>query len=263
MKESKKNIHIDDDLKHLNTEGVSLYVDAILYKRQSELPEEVLNHVEGCEQCKIAIIEVYELLKGDKNISQQKHPFFKSRKAVKSLYTFFKFTAAAAVLVFIAIYFTNRINDQKDKTIKAGIDTKKTPVKDIFIFPDNLNIDTIKINPDSGTEKLIAVNYAKSLVLESFIETGLRSEDLEILYPLNGAKFKLNQPINFKWKTESRDKIVIEIFYYKNKTDIKLLEKAAQNKELTISNNLKEGLYYWKFISDDELIYVGKFIVTN
>ena len=49
---------------HLPEEQLALYVDALVLDQQDQLPEEILEHVEECEECKMEVIGVRELIEG-------------------------------------------------------------------------------------------------------------------------------------------------------------------------------------------------------
>jgi hypothetical protein len=267
MDYSEKDIYFDSNKDHLNDEGVSLYVDAFLFDKQEKLPESILQHVEDCKQCKMSILEVYDLNKENKTISFKEHPFFNRKQKVRPLYSTIKIIAAASVLLFIVLFSLNKINNNKNKSLVKGIEAikgKHLPGSKIFFPHDSLKNNT----PDSGEtppeineEKQYSQNFKESPVLESFIETGLRSEDLEIISPKNNKSFKFKEKLRFKWETESLKIITIEIWHFKDNIDKKILERTSENNKLIINNKLVPGLYYWKLISDDELIYVGKFFV--
>ena len=47
---------------HLSEEQLALYVDALVFDKQGQLPEEFLGHVEECLECKISIMTVLDLI---------------------------------------------------------------------------------------------------------------------------------------------------------------------------------------------------------
>jgi hypothetical protein len=53
---------------HLNEEGISLYVEALVNDTLHKLPIEVVEHVEKCFKCKRDIIEIYDMLDEAKHI---------------------------------------------------------------------------------------------------------------------------------------------------------------------------------------------------
>ena len=54
---------------HLSEQELAQYVDALVLDKEDELPQEVLEHVAECFECKIEIMEVFELVGADKSES--------------------------------------------------------------------------------------------------------------------------------------------------------------------------------------------------
>lgn len=46
---------------HLTENEIAQYVDALVSEKQDQLPEEILQHVEECFECKADLLEVWEL----------------------------------------------------------------------------------------------------------------------------------------------------------------------------------------------------------
>lgn len=49
-------------MDHLTENEIAQYVDALVSDKQDQLPEEILEHVEECVECKMEIIEVALLI---------------------------------------------------------------------------------------------------------------------------------------------------------------------------------------------------------
>ena len=49
-------------MEYITEKEIAQYVDAVEDETQSELPEATLVHVEDCLECKIEILEVWELV---------------------------------------------------------------------------------------------------------------------------------------------------------------------------------------------------------
>lgn len=48
--------------RHLTDEEIALYVEALELKKQERLSEAILDHVQECLECKMEIVEVWELI---------------------------------------------------------------------------------------------------------------------------------------------------------------------------------------------------------
>jgi hypothetical protein len=47
---------------HLSEQELAQYVDALVLDKEDELPQEVLEHVAECFECKVEIMEVLEII---------------------------------------------------------------------------------------------------------------------------------------------------------------------------------------------------------
>jgi hypothetical protein len=48
--------------KHPTEQELAQYVDALVLDKQDQLPEEMLEHVEECFECKVEVLEVLGLI---------------------------------------------------------------------------------------------------------------------------------------------------------------------------------------------------------
>ena len=60
---------------HLDENEIAAYVDALREDLQDQLPGEILEHVAKCFECKVEIIEVWELVEVIGATSDEPHPF--------------------------------------------------------------------------------------------------------------------------------------------------------------------------------------------
>ena len=54
--------------QHLAENEIALYVDALIADRQVQLPQEILEHVEECFECKVEIVEVLRLVESSDRV---------------------------------------------------------------------------------------------------------------------------------------------------------------------------------------------------
>jgi hypothetical protein len=66
-----------DRTTHLTEVELALYVDAIVLDAQVKLPEDILDHVADCTECKVELIELLELIDAEERcIDLRRHPYF-------------------------------------------------------------------------------------------------------------------------------------------------------------------------------------------
>lgn len=84
-----------------------------------------------------------------------------------------------------------------------------------------------------------------------------RASQLEVVSPTNDAEFK--GTVKFEWHTNIKP-LILEIL---NNREHLLETVKVQSGEFTYGRHLAPGLYYWKLLSGEELLHVGKFRVST
>ena len=220
--------------KHLQNEEISRVVDAMISGSYDKLPENLVQHIEDCEKCKMNILSVYELntefiKKNNKNLYQgtiQKNSGF-----------FLLFRIAALIILMIGLFLTGR----------EIID----PLKNRLAYAQN----SINMNDPDIQDK-----YKDYPLFENMIESDFRSIiNIKILTPELSAAFFTGQAIKFRWEINVTDTLNLKITNNKGK-ELFNYKDLIRNK-LRIKNRLNPGLYYWKLETAEKLIYVGRFNV--
>lgn len=237
---------------HLNEEGISLYVDALLLGKTPLLPVAILEHVSSCKQCMSDITEVYQLL-ADEPLDKEEHPFFIERgKTLTGTSTVFRVAAILFLTIGVAtvVYFYIARNN-----INGG--THEPPNRATLS-------DTTHIQPDGTASKetrsgnlLASTNFEASPELEELTHLSFRSSQQEIISPALGTTVSL--PIRFAWMGKHYSSYELQILTNKGKV-VKALTIHATH--YLWSDQLDPGLYYWKLLAKDQLLLAGKFIIA-
>lgn len=118
-------------------------------------------------------------------------------------------------------------------------------------------------SPSSGES--YAANFEPSSVLESFMLQTLRSNQFVIdVQPANDETFKKSE-IEFRWTVHEEYAEIagpLELRIMNNKQD-QLYSFQVREDRLTFDKKLEPGLYYWAVLSEDEMIYLGRFFVRK
>ncbi|MDP1677959.1 MAG: hypothetical protein Q8L88_13960, partial [Bacteroidota bacterium] len=203
------------DNNHLSENGIALYVDAIKLERIDNLPAAIVHHVEECEECKMQIMEVAELLAGEQFDKTMNHPFFSPKEAIPASFSvIYRIAAVFVIAAFIGtIYYflANRMPETTQNNQSAATEQKNL----LPVHKDSLAIEH-KQSSVKPTDDLFAVNYEPSPNLEDLVQTQFRSTTIEIISPAIGEIVR--NPITFRWKQ------------YDKRITIKILS----NKELTL-----------------------------
>lgn len=125
---------------------------------------------------------------------------------------------------------------------------------------NNINIEQSKdvSNPNQSSEKeiLLALNEDKSEYFESFI-VNYRADGIVTMLPKPSAVFITGKEILFKWNIKQYDSILLSIFNNKEE----LVHSFSAQNQFIFAQKLSPGLYYWKLESEDDLLYLNKFLI--
>jgi len=264
---------------HLSDQAAAFIVDSLLHRQalDTNMREEVLNHVEECKECKDKIIDVVTFLRNPDSIGAA--PVQRQRKRQKRY--FYRGKIAAVFVTFALLLFAyffiyknpsvldvNRYktDDAKNNQLKQEIQVKKSDspsgeIKSKETKP-TVDIEPIEPKPDepaAGKKKSAQLpdpRYHVNPNLENMIGSHLRSGFLEVLTPIDNSE--LTSPIHFSWKRGFVKPHTLKIVNNKNNV---LYKYPVQGSSFDFKGKLRPGLYYWKLENRNELLYVGKFFV--
>lgn len=105
-----------------------------------------------------------------------------------------------------------------------------------------------------------AANFTPYPVYEYEIGEATRSTDysIKVLSPNIGEDIK--DSIHFIWESDYSGPLYLKIFT--NRDSLIFSEQPEDNK-VVFTKKLKPGLYYWKLIGKDDLLYIGKFYMNK
>lgn len=162
----KQSVFFDDN-NELNDTGILLYVDALRLNRESELPEELVEHVTNSANDQKKVFEYYEFVKDDDIQELIPHPYFdksvKAKTPVISLSRMQGLSIAAAVVMllgggYLVSKSLNKNNNPHPTSLIDTITNKPTP----SINPDDNKQPETPIakseNSDSNQPKEINSN---------------------------------------------------------------------------------------------------------
>jgi hypothetical protein len=238
---------------HLSENGIALYVDAIKLERIDNLPATIVHHVEECEECKMQIMEVAELLANEQYDKTMDHPFFGFKKYSNSTFPgIYRIAAVFVIAAFIGTIYYFLAN--KTPNALQNKQTVAVQQKQLSVPNDSSTIQS-KQTASKLTQDLLAANFEPSPNLDDLVQTQFRSTTIEIISPAVGEV--VINPIIFRWKQYDK-RLTIKILSNKEST---LVSSSLSGDSFTTSKKIAPGLYYWKLETDDELLFVGKFLV--
>ncbi|MEL6559362.1 MAG: hypothetical protein AAFQ94_14320 [Bacteroidota bacterium] len=275
---------------HLNDTAILLYVDGLKLGKTDLLPEELLNHVSECEECRLKIFEYYEFVNEDDVTTP--HPYFsKNEDTVQPKSISIKpFLIAASVALLLATCFFVFFNDDKDPGIsysgnqfkdkdsvqlnvdpvtkdslhiaaKDSATSQPTDIKDDeTVVPDK----TPKIQEKNPINRVNEIETQYIALLDNQIQKA-RSRGISITSPKIDAIVR--ESLKFEWTGSSSDTLAISIFNIETQKNPDILKIAPGNNSVTIKHNYSNGLYYWNMKlligNRKKQIALGRFIIEN
>ena len=97
-------------------------------------------------------------------------------------------------------------------------------------------------------------------IWNAFAGSHLRAEHLKIISPLPGAEFKTKRVIRFEWETNVGSGCILEILNNRGNV-ITRMETGGSGIRMFNAGSFSCGVYYWKLLDHENLLYVGKFFL--
>ena len=264
---------------HLSAEASALMVEALRWGQMTQLPENLLTHVEACRECKDNIMEVLTFLRNpDSTVEWRKkiagkvgtrRDWYFYRGRIAAAFAVFALLASAYFFIyknpsFSSNFLADSTTAKQEQRIQTKTTTNPTPGEKtqgknspVGVNPGNKGTNGVKADAaKTGNGKLPASRYRINPNLENMIGSRLRSGLFEVLGPGNGSVLK--DPIPFTWKKKLVSPHTLKIV--NNKNDV-LYTYPVQGISFTFRETLAPGLYYWKLENQNELLYVGKFFI--
>lgn len=254
---------------HLTAEGIALFCETMLKGESVQIPEECREHLEECVECKMKIENLLDFLRQDDVSPEEQVPDVRARfsqAGIRRLWQSGGFRIAAAfaglVAVSVLLYFTFKPNaSDRTGTIASGPadTTRQTDLENKSVQETvPVNDEPARTVSDRTEHKvLLAASFKPVPALEAYVSDNLRNGAIEVTEPENNVVY--NGTLTFKWKPVE-EKLTFSVRNNLNKT---VFETSVETNEFLLSSSFSTGLYYWILENDSEILYVGKFKVTD
>jgi len=262
MKQMKDN-HFNGG--HIGDPEVAFYVDALLREELAPLPEEVLDHVEACPECKDKILDLFLFLKNPDTAEAPPRGEIVAMPAREPARFYWRKAAAAVFIVALMLtaYFLVFKNGFFGGIGLPGVGDDNAPQQVTQARDDSGSDPSAK---EAAVKKEDAAvkenryrtppNYLVNSNLEIMIGSQSRSADVQIKSPRNNVY--LEGHILFSWEETGLKPLHLKIL---NNSNEALFEYEVDENRLEFKEKLSPGLYYWKLESKNDLLYVGKFFI--
>jgi hypothetical protein len=213
------------------------------------------------------ILSDTEILELRKKIAKNKYPKERDPRIMPLIFL----AASMTILLTLGtLAFIHLRKEQKEILIAIEKTDPENLYKN-FVFPDSAEIAKDRQALDSATLSmaremsaadriLMTENFRNYPPFELLIGESMRSVGFKLVKPVSSDKFKRGDTVIFRWETDSQDPITITIT--DNRGNTFFSSRPLYDKDLFYpTTSLKEGLYYVKFIRNDEIIYFDKLLL--
>jgi hypothetical protein len=114
--------------------------------------------------------------------------------------------------------------------------------------------DSAFAHPPTTQDQNFAAAFVEDVEMESMVNFRSRSDGITVDSP--GIAAEIHGDLTFRWKGAGRATISV----YNNRRELQG-RIDEQRPPAVWRQVLSPGLYYWKLTSEDELLFVGKFLV--
>lgn len=222
--------------EHLTDESTALYVDALKLGKLNRLPEWMIEHVSECHSCKERITGLYAIMPDERYVRLKHHPTFGRLTPTRSWYRMAAAVALISIAGAAAVYLLSGRNDPPERA-----DRPQAP-------------DSAFAHPPTTQDQKFAAAFVEDAEMESLVNFRSRSNEVTVDSPRIAAE--IHGDLTFSWKGAGRATISV----YNNRRDLQG-SVEGQTPPAVWNKVLSPGLYYWKLTSEDELLFVGKFLV--
>jgi hypothetical protein len=258
---------------HLSAEALAISARALNQDILDSLPPAVQEHIATCKFCKKEIFAISETIRHiDKNSKLGRVIRLPGKGAsLKTTRLLFIAGSVAAVVVFLGLWILIKSTPLVDRVEAYQPPEKNNTsiIEKAVEINDQVTVNT-KMNsphrPPEAEKQLALINterqgemFKESGFFENFIQSAYRSSNDLKVEPLNNEVFKIDQPIDFKFHTSLPGPV--SLFIFNNKGKKVFTATDIQQESFCMSTSLEPGLYYWKLISNSNLLYTGKFFV--
>jgi hypothetical protein len=283
MSEKQKHTKNYFEAGHLSELSVSLVVESVLNNSEKDLPNDIKEHLQECQECKQSVIESLEIVTDEeieKIYSTKSHRdnkvIFLKKENQPKYFNWIKI--AASIVLVVSIGTIGIIINKKKPNLISNIETDSLAVDSPINQKENNEYivekieqeieqpkDTIVVSKDINQKELIAKadfsgdEYKLSVYQEAMLGNTMRSNYFKVISPVDSVKYTTVDTILFNWNTD----IELEawLMIYNNNEDLIFKSEPSVNTFYEFTSERKKGIYLWQLETEEDIIYTGVFFI--
>jgi len=131
------------------------------------------------------------------------------------------------------------------------------------VFPRNaLGFPVVPFRRDNLSRDLLAANFQPLEYMEGMIGFAGRSGNFVLLAPASQITILPGDTLRFRWEEDMEGRLAFFVMNDRGECVVSL-DSVSHNPLTVPTTSWTDGLYYWKFILQDDLVNVGKIIIRD
>ncbi len=265
-------MNYQDQDGHLTDEGIARYVEALQSQDWNSLPAKILEHIENCDICHQAAMDLYAIVSHDNQrteIAVQKPQ--SGARIVRMRVMRWAMVAVLAGLSFYLYRYLDRpkaidnieidgpLADEPEEAKKLDEEVAENPILPTPKKEETGNPSkTTTPAPGRDVRDLYAANFVPSESMELLLGDQLRSTGLELVSPAIEKVESWKEGIDFQWTGFAEAGLSIQL---ENNRGDRLYEQPVVALKHTVRMELEPGIYYWRLESEEDLLMVGRLVL--
>jgi len=142
--------------------------------------------------------------------------------------------------------------------------TQKSPSQNKQALPlrRNPGFYAFQTRESKPGQDLLAANFEPLIYMEGMVGIVTRAGDFGLLSPGKIVTIVPGDTLRFHWSDDGKTSLSFEVI--NNRGDNMISREGVSGVSLTLLTiSWKEGLYYWKFLDNDNLVSVGKILIKR
>jgi hypothetical protein len=219
---------------------------------------------------------INKLLKSspDKDEGEPVFPWHELEKRVKRS-NFFKFSAMTLNVYYVSIFiifaiwtglisykivnYNHQLIQNNLLSLKSDSISRYNRNHEKILHEKGRDSNATSTKSSLSQHTVLASNMHESRMFENLLASSLRISDIEVITPLLKHQFTGKQPIIFKFNGDLS--VPVDLIIYNNREKMIFEKHDISVNSYNLDMKLSSGLYYWKLVRNDDLLYVGKFFV--
>jgi len=170
--------------------------------------------------------------------------------------------ALSGVWIYIHPVWKSRLFSPEREVVSTGIHRRGSSANELPFVRRSPGFFPIGISGGEQDQGLLAANFQPLTYLEGWVGVVTRSGRFSLLSPQSNLAIHPGDTVKFSWRNQGITSVTFYVI--NNRGELVVSREGIRGISLTLlTTSWEEGLYYWKFLDQDNLLHVGKIFIRK